>query len=350
MHQQLGAGSFGKVVGDGDNAIKSFKALTPLVAELFVARYLSNTDRKGSEYVIRVKKRNLSKLTMTTERWYCSLQHVLWYARLSHAQASQLFKQILLSVSYIELHHLVQADIKPDNILVNKDFTKAILTDFGISSSSGCARVRLTTKAYSPSEYVNHRAHDAYAVALVGLQLLYGYNVSEEYKTRSQLRKEIMMLVTDPIDRKCFLGLVQDVPERCWTAKMVLEKMYGKIVHYPKIPRPIVIDIPEADRISIKYHVQTLCERFRVRRWKRCSICCESILSRLDPTCHTKMYIAAMVYVFRCVFGFTETVKKEDRMTEIDAAIYCRESVHSVTKAIDTTLEQRDVVNLMFYH
>ena len=331
--KKLGEGTFGSVIAKGDLAVKSFDNMETFVAEVFITRYVS---RHCGPNVIKLRRRNLSQLTMCTQRWACSLQDVLWKRiPLSISQARSIFKGLLYAVADLEALRVVHADIKPGNIFLSPDYMTAVLGDFGVSSISGSARVGCTTKQYSSSQYANYRAHDCFGVAIVGLQLLYGYQLlpdgSSEYRDKSAVRADISRLAMGA-DREALLGLVQDDPRKCWHASKVLEHMYQK-VHNPRKPaKPSVFDAKAKNEmeLQIAYHTSKLCTLYKVRKLNRCKVCSISLLSRLGSE-HTLVYVTAMVYIFRCVFGFTESVRRSERMQLIDALEYCNASLHDFT-------------------
>ena len=49
------------------------------------------------------------------------------------------WQQLLLALKHLEQHHIIHADLKPDNILVTEDFTTCQLCDFGSAMEVGSA-------------------------------------------------------------------------------------------------------------------------------------------------------------------------------------------------------------------
>lgn len=350
--EKLGEGSYGRVTGNDKHAIKAFDNMENLTAEVFVTRYVST---HCGRHVIRLKRLNFGQLTMSTERWHCSLQDVLWKGeKLSVTQSRAIFRSLLRAVADIEALRVVHADIKPGNIFLSADRMNAVLGDFGVSSISGSARVSCTTKQYSSSQYANYRAHDCFSVVIVGLQLLCGYRLLpdgfSEYRSKSSVRADINRLVSSSADKEALLGLIHDDPRKCWSAEKVLEKMYCEF-YRPERPRKLdVYDHNLSDlSLQITYHVDRLCTLYKVKRANRCKACCNSMLGRLPVEIPVLSYITAIVYIFRCVFGFTQDVHRSERMQLINALEYCNESLHNFAKVLDTIIRQKDVIDLMFY-
>lgn len=349
----IGKGTYGRVVADGKHAVKSFQEMEMLVAEVFVTRYVSS---KCGQNVIKLKRRNLAELSMSTERWHCSLQDLIWKSEhLSSQQSRAIFRSLLRAMADLEALRIVHADIKPGNIFLSEDYMTAVLGDFGVSSISGSAHIGCTTKEYSSSQYANYRSHDSYGVAIVGLQLLYGYRLmifGAEYRDKSALRADIMNLVpAASADREGLLGLVHDDPKKCWTATKVLQKMYNDKYQPSRPPRPLIYD-KDTDVVldlQISYHLGKLCDLYKVKRKNRCFACCRSMLSRMKSDISPLVLVTVMVYIFRCVFGFTEKVERESRMSLEDGLLYSNTSLAEFIKLIDTVLGQKDVIDLMFY-
>jgi len=341
----LGEGSFGKVVAKGDKASKTFDVMEHLIMELVATRYVSLSEHPN---IVQLKGRNLHTMSMDMKRWHSSLFHAMWSRKLTSHQTREIFKSLLLAVHHLESLSVIHSDIKPDNILVNEDCTFAALTDFGISSASGYARIGCTTKEYTSSDYINHRAHDAYAVALVGLELFYGYRAVVKNATKLMVRKWINQHVTNSVDKKCFLGLLNDDPKKCWYAKRVLQEMYKlrvetKVLEMPKFGKP-KMDVEQ----RVAYHVGNLARKFGFRRISRCINLAAIVVSLTDGD--LKIFSTAMSYIFACVFRYKPAFRDKPDFVLDDALTYCpRCSRKEMIKAIDTIIGSSDIISLMFH-
>ena len=344
---KLGEGGFGSVVADGKYAVKTFDSTSYMIAEVFATRYVQTLN---CPQVISVARRNFVNKTIKTERWHGSLQQAMWRG-MTQVQKRAVFKDILLGLSCLESAYIIHADMKPSNVFVNEDCTRATIGDFGISSSSGCARVGWTTPHYSTRAYHNHRSHDSFSTALIAMQLFCGYTIGskDKYPTRTAVRQSIQQKCVDETLRECLLGLVNDDPRKCWKVEKVLKKLYKIDSPYTKKPlKPEGYLLKDNDSVvCIAYHLKTLVDKHKFNRPTRCHECCESIVALTNKD--IRLYTAAMAYIFACVFGYSVKTDKEDRMSEFDVAAYCDCDVLQVVAAVDTILGCVNVVKLMFY-
>lgn len=344
---KLGEGGFGSVFAEGDKAVKTFKDLSPMVNEAFVTRYVSMSK---CPQIITPRARSFNSLTLKTQRWHCSLRRAMSVIGMNLKQRRLVFRDVLLAVAHLESLHIVHADIKPSNVFVNATLDRAVLGDFGLSSCSGSAKVGWTTPEYAPKHHINHRTHDAFGLALLGLELLYAHNLdSGEYPDRVAIRSLVVRVVKDPGERQCFLGLLHQDPKKAWKASSLLQKMYGHSapVTSPPIPKGYILG--DQEWLCVSYHLERLASAYKFKRPNRCKECCESVISRLPEGNHTVIvYTSALAYIFACVFGYRVKTDKKDRMTAEQAANYACCSKQDIICAIDTTLSCKDAVVLMF--
>lgn len=347
----LGVGGFGSVFAEGDKAVKVFKHLSPMVAEAFVTRYVSMSE---CPQIIALKARSFNNLSLKTERWHCSLRYAMSVIGMNPQQRHRVFRDVLLAVAHLEALHIVHADIKPGNIFVNDTLDRAVLGDFGISSCSGSAKVGWTTPEYAPKWAINHRTHDAFGLALLGLELLYNHDhPAGKHHNKATIREIVEKVIKDPEEKRCFLGLLHSNPKRVWKASALLERMYPAdkidIVSGVFLPYPTGYSLDDQEWLCVSYHLDRLAVLHRFRRPNRCRECCESVVARVPAGNHTLiLYSAALAYIFACVFGYSVKTEKEDRMTAEQAAEYACCDRQDIVNAIDTTLSCKDAVVLMF--
>jgi serine/threonine protein kinase len=346
----LGSGAFGSVIADGDYAIKKFTELRCLINEVFVARYVDMVS--NGSYAIHLKKCSFSKLTMTVERWHCSLDAAMKVG-LTKNQCLSIHKCILKGLAIIEQIWIVHADLKPANVLVDHTYTKAVITDFGISSTSGSAKVKLTSPAFSPLKngVKNHRTHDAFALVLLTMQLFYGYKINRVIETKAELRRIITATVTDLKMRNVLIMLVQEDETKSWTCRMALMELYDEDVYQP-LP---VIDIykppnpnPRVDNI-VNACVNHLRIKYYINKSLRCTQCITSLVSRLDLSeKKIKIYASTMMYMFFCIFGTYEWIEKTKRIKSTDVLSYAACTEKDLTTCLNTVMSHDDIVELMF--
>ena len=140
------------------------------------------------------------------------------------------------ALAYAHLHGVIHRDIKPDNILIDADSGRAMVTDFGIARAmEGGTRLTQTgvavgTPTYmSPEQAVGERAidgrSDLYSLGVVGYQMLTGRvpfqasnsmalllkHVSERPMPIAELRPEAPRQLCDAIERA-----LRKAPEDRW--------------------------------------------------------------------------------------------------------------------------------------
>jgi serine/threonine protein kinase len=140
------------------------------------------------------------------------------------------------ALAYAHLHGVIHRDIKPDNILLDADSGRAMVTDFGIARAmEGGTRLTQTgvavgTPTYmSPEQAVGERAidgrSDIYSLGVVGYQMLTGRvpfqasnsmalllkHVSEQPTPIAELRPEAPKQLCEAIERA-----LKKAPEDRW--------------------------------------------------------------------------------------------------------------------------------------
>ncbi len=114
----------------------------------------------------------------------------------------RVLREVADALQYAHQHGVVHRDIKPDNILVESESGRALVTDFGIARAAQ-AEVRLTatgiavgTPAYmSPEQAMGERdvdgRADIYSLGIVGYQMLAGELPFAAANTPSMLMKQL---------------------------------------------------------------------------------------------------------------------------------------------------------------
>jgi hypothetical protein len=128
--------------------------------------------------------------------------------RLDPDEVRELLATVADALHYAHSHGVVHRDIKPDNILIEDETGKPVLTDFGIAKSASGAGATLTqlgttlgTPLYmSPEQAAGDRAidhrSDLYSLGVVGYQLLAGRCPFEADSARELL---VQHITKDPL-------------------------------------------------------------------------------------------------------------------------------------------------------
>jgi serine/threonine protein kinase len=141
----------------------------------------------------------------------------------------RILREVADALQYAHERGVVHRDIKPDNILINLEDERVLVTDFGIARAAGeggDARLTATgmaigTPAYmSPEQSMGEREvdgrSDLYALGVVAYQMLSGDLPFSATSTPAMLVKHISERPT-PIDVKC-----HDLPEDLGRIVMIL--------------------------------------------------------------------------------------------------------------------------------
>jgi len=143
----------------------------------------------------------------------------------------RILREVADALQYAHQHGVVHRDIKPDNILLDTESGRALVTDFGIArAAEGDQRLTVTgiavgTPAYmSPEQAMGEREVDGradiYALGIVGYQMLAGElpfqatntpamlmkHLSERPRPLAQLRPDLPLNLVQAIDRALAKG------------------------------------------------------------------------------------------------------------------------------------------------
>lgn len=343
----LGQGGFGCVTADGDKATKKFNCVKHLVAELFVTKYCS----QHSSYVVKLRGCSFRNLTMSTTRWHTSLDKAINSEVLTVSNKRAIHKCVLMGLVHLETLHIVHADIKPANILVNASYTEAVIADFGISSSSNTAKVKQTSAAFSikDTKAVSHRSHDLFSFVLLTLNLFYGYRTATVISTKKDLRDVCSRVITDGTLLSTMVGMIQDDPLKCWTSARALKTLYNKEVELPSPKFTLYTGASREIQLIAASVILETSSAFPVNKSTRLLDCCLLLAGSVSaPTSRIHMYMYALVYVFSCVFGYKRPLSRKDRMDVENVMELAECSRDEVNGLLSTIISANEVVSLMF--
>ncbi|HEY1952775.1 MAG TPA: serine/threonine-protein kinase, partial [Gemmatimonadaceae bacterium] len=119
-------------------------------------------------------------------------------------EVRRILKEVADALAYAHTRNVIHRDIKPDNIIIDEETGRAMVTDFGIAralTDSGDSRLTATgmaigTPAYmSPEQSAGDRAidgrSDLYSLGVVGYQMLCGQTPFMASNTPSMLVKHL---------------------------------------------------------------------------------------------------------------------------------------------------------------
>jgi len=117
------------------------------------------------------------------------LQIVTKQRRFNDSEVEIFITQMLRLLEYLQLHHLIHCDIKPQNIILRPTDRRFVLVDFGIVKDIAATTSRhdldsmaVGTPGFAPPEQLANRtgfASDLYALGMTCIYLLTGKNPSQ---------------------------------------------------------------------------------------------------------------------------------------------------------------------------
>jgi serine/threonine protein kinase len=122
--------------------------------------------------------------------------------RLAAPEAQRILCSVADALVYAHAHGVVHRDIKPDNILLERDSLRVLVTDFGIArAAEGDARLTLTGVAVGTPTYMSPEQaigeseidgrSDLYSLGIVGYQMLAGAPPFTANSTPALLLKQV---------------------------------------------------------------------------------------------------------------------------------------------------------------
>jgi len=125
----------------------------------------------------------------------------------------RVLREVADALAYAHAHGVVHRDVKPDNVLLDRESGRAVVTDFGIArAAEGDGRLTVTgvavgTPAYmSPEQALGERdvdgRSDIYSLGIVGYEMLAGGPPFEAGNTPAMLMKQLSELPRPLAERR----------------------------------------------------------------------------------------------------------------------------------------------------
>ena len=164
-------------------------------------------------------------------------------------EAKRIFRDMASALEYLEKESIIHNDIKPGNILYDRD-QPPILIDFGLATACGSAACRGGTPWYIPSEYLSRRERGCKSdVFALGVTMLY------------LLRK---IPLPDATEQNWRLGKIHELPQATLMGKWLdkVHQISGQLSNSSRsmesIVRAMLVDDPD-ERVS----AAEILERFK---------------------------------------------------------------------------------------
>ena len=192
---RLGAGGFAVVYRVRDLRLKRDLALKVLSPDLVSSGSILQRFRREAETIAQLSHPNIVPLHFVGERnglFYLVMEAIgggslagrlAREGRLPVADATRMFGEVAAALAYAHKHGVIHRDIKPQNVLLDAESGRALVTDFGIARTAEGAALTSTgvvvgTPTYLSPEQVggdpcDHRV-DIYALGVMMYEVLAG--------------------------------------------------------------------------------------------------------------------------------------------------------------------------------
>jgi serine/threonine protein kinase len=216
LDRELGRGGMGVVYRARDRRLKRMVAIKLLPPELAFRGEIKSRFLREAETAAQLNHPNIVPIYSVDEREglvffvMACVDGVTVAARvhdegaLPIAHARRILREVADALAYAHGRGVIHRDIKPDNILLDRESGRAMVTDFGIAramqegadSRLTATGVAIGTPAYmSPEQAAGDRVidgrSDLYSLGVVGYQMLTGELPFKASSTASMLMKHI---------------------------------------------------------------------------------------------------------------------------------------------------------------
>ncbi|HYV98056.1 MAG TPA: serine/threonine-protein kinase [Gemmatimonadaceae bacterium] len=177
---------------------------------------------------------------------------------LAPSAATKLLREIAQALAYAHGRGLIHRDIKPDNILLDRESGRAMVSDFGIAAHAGdSAGLAAGTAHFMSPEQASGAAmderSDIYSLGVVGYLALSGKLPDANSSLASAAPSTPRNLVT-AIDR----ATLPRASERFATAEGFANALESRIAERAKLPEPVRAWMQERDPWTVPYIMWSL--------------------------------------------------------------------------------------------
>ena len=244
LEDEVGRGGMGIVYCARDKRLKREIAIKVLPPELSFRADIRQRFLREAETAAQLNHPNIVPIYTVEERdnlvYFVMAyikgdnlgQRLQQHGPIPPVEVRRILREVADALSYAHNRNVIHRDIKPDNIIIDEETGRAMVTDFGIAralTDSGDSRLTATgmaigTPAYmSPEQSAGDRAidgrSDLYSLGVVGYQMLCGQPPFVANNTPSMLVKHLSEKPV-PVDER-WPDLPQDLSR---AVMMCLEK------------------------------------------------------------------------------------------------------------------------------
>jgi len=216
---KIGKGSYGSVRIKNSLAYKKFKKLSHCIQEYVALQMLENCS-----YIVHPVDLNLNTLEIGMDLYQCTLRDWL---KSSHQTKSlnRVFKYILRGCIEIHSRGLAHGDLKPSNILMNKEPFKLVLGDLGFVAHAKYSKCERTAPAYRDPVVKPSTAHDIFSLAIIFMEMYYGAYFGRQ-TSYERLQLYIKKNVTSSTHQDILLSMINPEHEKRPSATDILSRLY----------------------------------------------------------------------------------------------------------------------------
>src|ERR1041385_1353501 len=275
VERPLGAGGFAVVYLVRDLALKRHLAIKVLSPDLITSKTVMERFRREAETVAQLSHPNIVPLHFIGQK-----DDLLYLAMacidggsvadrldkegpLPFADAARILAEVASALAHAHKRGVVHRDIKPQNVLVDAESQRSLVTDFGISKAGDTSLTAtgqfVGTPAYLAPEQISgdpadHRA-DIYALGVMGYELIAGKTpfdaptptatlmkrLAGPPEPLKNIRKDTPQDLADVIDA-C---IAADPEQRFQSASDIAAALGGDISRTPTLPGGKIIKRPK---------------------------------------------------------------------------------------------------------
>lgn len=284
---KLGQGAYGSVTKHKNLAVKKFARLSHIIQEQSALFYLNDCD-----YVVHTKDVDYNKLELSMELYDMSLRK--WIGS-NECQCEDCKNNILHDIlqGLVELQDrgLSHSDLKPGNVLINKEPFKAVLGDCGFVSIAKYSKQARTAQSHRDLVIEHDDKHDMFSFAVIMLELLYYVrpSVKETYK-------EYQNIVKRKVTNKIHLSLLKNLLSENRTLRPCAREVLNLL--YKENPRQWTVNkITNFDTI-----VDTVCKKYGKQNMKSLELVLKNNRN-LEVNRTRRGYIALLVFLYHHDIG-----------------------------------------------
>src|SRR6059058_2761642 len=203
LESEVGRGGMGIVYCARDRRLKREIAIKVLPPELSFRADIRQRFLREAETAAQLNHQNIVPIYTVEEKDNLVLR-LPQHGTLPAVEVRRILKEVAEALAYAHNRNVIHRDIKPDNIIIDEETGRAMVTDFGIAralTDMGDSRLTATgmaigTPAYmSPEQSAGDRAidgrSDLYSLGVVGYQMLCGQTPFVATNTPSMLVKHL---------------------------------------------------------------------------------------------------------------------------------------------------------------